>query len=63
MRARVDGVIASVREYHRKYVEEGTVTRDVLIVAHGHFNRVLISRWVEFDLCLGMSLFNYAVYC
>jgi len=53
MRARVDGAIAKVREYHRKYVEEGTVTRDVLIVAHGHFNRVFISRWVEFDLCLG----------
>jgi broad specificity phosphatase PhoE len=44
-----------VREYHRKYFEEGTGTRDVLIVAHGHFNRVFISRWLEFPLALGIS--------
>jgi len=43
-----------VREYHRQYFEEGKGTRDVLIVAHGHFNRVFISRWIGFDLALGM---------
>jgi len=44
---------AQVRETHRKYLEEGVGVRDVLIVAHGHFNRVFISRWVEFPLALG----------
>lgn len=53
MQARVDRVIAKVRDYHRRYFEEGDGTRDVLIVAHGHFNRVLIARWVEFPICLG----------
>ncbi|KAF8973877.1 histidine phosphatase superfamily [Flammula alnicola] len=47
MQARVDKVIS------KKYKEEGIHTRDVLIVAHGHFNRVLISRWINFPLCLG----------
>ncbi|KAG1846875.1 histidine phosphatase superfamily [Suillus subluteus] len=50
---RVDCVIAKVREYHRQYFEEGKGTRDVLIIAHGHFNRVLISRWIRFELALG----------
>jgi len=53
MQARVDGVIAKVREYHRQYKEEGLNTRDVVVVAHGHFSRVLISRWINFPLCLG----------
>ncbi|KJA29291.1 hypothetical protein HYPSUDRAFT_1076190 [Hypholoma sublateritium FD-334 SS-4] len=53
MQARVDKVISKVREYHRQYKEEGINTRDVLIVAHGHFSRVLISRWITFPLCLG----------
>ncbi|KAG1825794.1 histidine phosphatase superfamily [Suillus subaureus] len=53
MRDRVDCVIAKVREYHRQYFEEGKGTRDVLIIAHGHFNRVLISRWIKFELALG----------
>ncbi|KIM47879.1 hypothetical protein M413DRAFT_439557 [Hebeloma cylindrosporum] len=53
MQARVDEVIKKVREYHRQYKEDGLNTRDVLIVAHGHFNRVLISRWITFPLCLG----------
>ncbi|KAG6911538.1 hypothetical protein DXG01_011840 [Tephrocybe rancida] len=53
MQARVDTVIANVREYHRQYKEEGLNTRDVMIVAHGHFSRVLISRWINFPLCLG----------
>ena len=45
-----------VREYHRKYLEEGTVSRDVVIVAHGHFNRVFIARWNRFPLYLGMLI-------
>ncbi|KAH0838201.1 histidine phosphatase superfamily [Lanmaoa asiatica] len=53
MRSRVDGMIAKVCEYHRRYFEEGNGARDVLIVAHGHFNRVFISRWINFDLALG----------
>jgi len=53
MEKRVDGIIASVREYHRQYHEEGLHTRDVAIVAHGHFSRVLIARWIEFSLRLG----------
>ncbi|KAJ6604515.1 histidine phosphatase superfamily [Mycena vulgaris] len=53
MQARVDGIIAKVREYHRQYKEEGLHTRDVVIVAHGHFSRVLIARWINFPLCLG----------
>ncbi|KAJ7092584.1 histidine phosphatase superfamily [Mycena epipterygia] len=53
MEARVDSIIAKVREYHRQYKEEGLHTRDVVIVAHGHFSRVLISRWINFPLCLG----------
>ncbi|KAJ7487453.1 histidine phosphatase superfamily [Mycena galericulata] len=53
METRVDSIIAKVREYHRQYKEEGLNTRDVVIVAHGHFSRVLISRWINFPLCLG----------
>ncbi|KAH9162763.1 histidine phosphatase superfamily [Lactarius sanguifluus] len=43
----------SVREYHRKWKEEGQGTRDVVIVAHGHFNRCLIARWVGLPLAEG----------
>jgi len=53
MSKRVDKVIDKVQEIHRKYFEEGVGRRDVLIVAHGHFNRVFISRWVQFPLYLG----------
>ncbi|KAG8747252.1 hypothetical protein FRC10_001868 [Ceratobasidium sp. 414] len=53
MTARVDDLIAKVREIHRLYLEEGIGRRDVLICSHGHFSRVLVSRWVGFDLCLG----------
>jgi broad specificity phosphatase PhoE len=53
MQDRVDGVISKVRQYHKQYKEQGINTRDVLIVAHGHFSRVLISRWIKFPLCLG----------
>jgi hypothetical protein len=48
-------IIQQVRQYHKNYIEEGAGTRDVVIVAHGHFNRVFISRWVEFPLALGSS--------
>lgn len=53
---KVSHAFKKVHEYHRKYFEEGKGTRDVLIVAHGHFNRVFIARWVEFPLCLGKCL-------
>ncbi|KDR85337.1 hypothetical protein GALMADRAFT_218430 [Galerina marginata CBS 339.88] len=53
MTNRVDGVINMVREYHKQYIEGVRQDRDVVIVAHGHFNRVLISRWIRFSLCLG----------
>lgn len=53
MTKRVDRVIDKVQEIHRKYFEEGIGHRDVIIVAHGHFNRVFISRWVQFPLYLG----------
>lgn len=54
MTKRVDGVINKVQEYHKRYVDgvEGA-RRDVLIVAHGHLSRVLISRWIQFPLALG----------
>ena len=45
-----------VQEIHRQYFEEGKGKRDVMIIAHGHFSRVLISRWVQFPLCLGEPL-------
>jgi probable phosphoglycerate mutase len=47
-----------VREYHRKWKEEGQGTRDVVIVAHGHFNRCLIPRWIGLPLSEG-SLLDY----
>ncbi|KAI0286932.1 phosphoglycerate mutase-like protein [Russula aff. rugulosa BPL654] len=56
MTARVDHVIADVREYHRKWKEEGQGTRDVVIVAHGHFNRCLIARWIGLPLSEGTKL-------
>ncbi|KAK0464959.1 histidine phosphatase superfamily [Desarmillaria tabescens] len=49
MQNRVDIVIKNVREYHRQYKEEGLNTRDVVIVAHGHFSRVLLARWIRFS--------------
>ena len=42
-----------VREHHRLWKEEGMGSRDVVIFAHGHFNRCLISRWIGFPLSLG----------
>ncbi|KAH9982368.1 histidine phosphatase superfamily [Lactifluus volemus] len=57
MTARVDCVIDQVREYHIKWREEGQGTRDVVIIAHGHFNRCLIARWINLPLSEG-SKFN-----
>lgn len=48
--------IAQVREHHKQYKEGVHDTRDVIIVAHGHFSRVFIARWIEFPLRLGASL-------
>lgn len=45
-----------VREEHRAWLEEGKGSRDVVIVAHGHFNRVFISRWINFPLALGKPI-------
>ncbi|KAI0304984.1 phosphoglycerate mutase-like protein [Russula brevipes] len=56
MTARVDCVIGDVREYHRKWKEEGQGTRDVVIVAHGHFNRCLIARWIGLPLSEGAKV-------
>ena len=38
---------------YQEYVDGKSENRDVLIVAHGHFNRVLICRWLTFPLVLG----------
>ena len=46
-----------VREYHKQYKDHGLNTRDVLIVAHGHFSRAFIARWIKSSLELG-SNFN-----
>ncbi|KAF7784615.1 hypothetical protein Agabi119p4_780 [Agaricus bisporus var. burnettii] len=56
LQSRVDSVIEKVRAYHRQYYEEGTVSRDVMIVAHGHFGRVLTARWVGFPAAYGTKL-------
>jgi len=53
MTERVDGVVSQVREWHRQWLEEGKGGRDVMIVAHAHFLRSLVSRWVEFPINLG----------
>lgn len=57
MQTRVDSVIEKVREKHKAWFDKGEGCRDVVIVAHGHFNRVFISRWINFELCLGEFLF------
>jgi len=53
MQSRVDSVVAKVRECHRKYKDGECNTRDVMIVAHGHFNRVFVARWLNFPLRSG----------
>ncbi|KAF8516394.1 histidine phosphatase superfamily [Gautieria morchelliformis] len=57
MTNRVDRVIAKVHEIHRQFKEEGIGARDVLIVAHSHFTRAVIARWLKAPLVLG-SHFN-----
>lgn len=47
---------SQIREHHRKYFEEGITSRDVVIVAHGHFNRVFLARWNRFPLAFGTPL-------
>jgi broad specificity phosphatase PhoE len=49
---------AQIREHHKKYLAGECDHRDVLVVAHGHFNRVLISRWIRFPLSIGMILLD-----
>ncbi|PAV22280.1 phosphoglycerate mutase [Pyrrhoderma noxium] len=53
MTKRVDGIIDKIQEKHRLFFEEGIGHRDIVIIAHGHFSRVFISRWVQFPLHLG----------
>ncbi|KAL4070828.1 histidine phosphatase superfamily [Scleroderma citrinum] len=53
MQHRVDCVIFKIRDHHRKWFEKGEGNRDVLVVAHGHFNRCLIARWNNFALTAG----------
>lgn len=55
MTKRVDGIIDKIQEKHRLFFEEGIGHRDIVIIAHGHFSRVFISRWVQFPLHLGKS--------
>jgi probable phosphoglycerate mutase len=57
----VDLSSQKVREYHRKWKEEGQGTRDVVIVAHGHFNRCLIVRWIGLPLSEGARPENVGV--
>jgi len=52
MTARIDKVIAKVRDIHRQYCG-GNGKRDVMIFAHGHFSRCFIARWMEAPLPLG----------
>lgn len=47
-------IMHQVREIHRRFQEKGIGARDVLIVAHAHFTRVLIARWLEAPVTLGM---------
>ncbi|KAF8349767.1 histidine phosphatase superfamily [Amanita rubescens] len=54
MQQRVDSVIAKVCKWHQEYLEDSTSDKpDVIIFAHGHFGRVLITRWLGFPLAEG----------
>jgi len=50
---RIDRVIGQVRQWHKEWYEEGKGGRDCMIVAHAHYLRSLVSRWVEFPIKLG----------
>ena len=58
MTCRVDHVISMVRERHTQWKLHGKCSRDVVIVAHGHFNRCMIARWLGMPLIEGTK-FNY----
>ncbi|GAA5041458.1 acid phosphatase [Nocardia callitridis] len=45
VRARADRVLAAA--------DAALLERDVVLVGHGHFSRVLIARWARFDVCEG----------
>ncbi|MCU1641654.1 MAG: acid phosphatase [Nocardia sp.] len=49
VRTRADRVLASVLPE--------LANRDVVLVGHGHFSRVLIARWAEFDVIEGRRFF------
>lgn len=49
IRVRADRVLASVTPE--------LANRDVVLVGHGHFSRVLIARWAEFDVREGRRFF------
>ncbi|KAN0065545.1 Thymidylate synthase [Thecaphora frezii] len=60
MSDRIDGVINNIRATQRSFVERrkrgedvGGRTGDVLVVCHGHFNRVFIARWLNLPLTQG----------
>ncbi|PWN51748.1 hypothetical protein IE53DRAFT_385899 [Violaceomyces palustris] len=60
MAARVDSVIKQIRQLQMEHVEKvkagadvGSKTCDIMVVAHGHFNRVFIARWLGLPLPMG----------
>ncbi|CBQ71150.1 related to thymidylate synthase [Sporisorium reilianum SRZ2] len=60
MSDRVDSVIAMIRELQSGHVDKrnqghdvGGKTCDVLLVCHGHFNRVFVARWLGLPLTNG----------
>jgi len=57
MTTRMDAVIAKVRQMHQRYFDNGEEGHDVIIVAHGHFTRSLIARWIGYPLPLGRQIY------
>lgn len=58
MSARVDRVIAKIREIHAKAEAEAASPEeadhaDVIIFSHGHFTRSFIARWCDFPIRAG----------
>jgi broad specificity phosphatase PhoE len=45
--------IQKVRQRHKAWAEDGIGSRDVVIVAHGHFNRCFVARWLNASLDFG----------